>query len=61
MPWTSQGRIVRSSVVANVVTEGMRATIDVQVDAGQTADLRAFLRASDRALTETWTFPWKAE
>ena len=31
------------------------------VDAGQTADLRAFLRASDRALTETWTFPWKAE
>jgi len=61
VPWTSQGRIVRSSVVANVVTEGMRATIDVQVDAGQTADLRAFLRASDRALTETWTFPWKAE
>jgi glucans biosynthesis protein len=61
VPSTSQGRIVRSSVVPNVVTQGMRATIDVQVDAGQTADLRAFLRASDRALTETWTFPWKAE
>ncbi len=61
VPWTSQGRIIRSSVVANVVTEGIRAIIDVQVDAGQTADLRAFLRASGRALTETWTFPWKAE
>jgi glucans biosynthesis protein len=52
---------LRSSVVANVVTQGIRATIDVQVDPGQTADLRAFLRASDRTLTETWTFPWKAE
>jgi glucans biosynthesis protein len=61
VPSTSQGRILRSSVVANVVTQGIRATIDVQVDPGQTADLRAFLRASDRTLTETWTFPWKAE
>jgi glucans biosynthesis protein len=61
VPSTSQGRILRSSVVPNVVTRGIRATIDVQVDAGQTADLRAFLRAADRALTETWTFPWKAE
>jgi glucans biosynthesis protein len=61
VPSTSQGRIVRSSVVPNVVTQGIRATIDVQVEAGQTADLRAFLRAADRALTETWTFPWKAE
>jgi glucans biosynthesis protein len=52
---------LRSSVVPNVVTKGIRASIDVQVDPGQTADLRAFLRASDRALTETWTFPWKAE
>jgi periplasmic glucans biosynthesis protein len=61
VPSTSQGRILRSSVVANVVTQGIRATIDVQADAGQTADLRAFLRASGRTLTETWTFPWKAE
>jgi glucans biosynthesis protein len=61
MPSTSQGRIIRSSVVANVVTQGIRAILDVQVDVGQTADLRAFLRASERALTETWTFPWKAE
>jgi glucans biosynthesis protein len=61
VPSTSVGRILRSSVVANVVTQGIRAIIDVQVDPGQTADLRAFLRASDRALTETWTFPWKAE
>jgi glucans biosynthesis protein len=24
------------------------------------ADLRAFLRSGDKALTETWTYPWRA-
>jgi periplasmic glucans biosynthesis protein len=33
----------------------------VQFDPGQSADLRAFLRTGTRALTETWTFPWRAE
>jgi glucans biosynthesis protein len=39
---------------------GFRAAIDVQIDPGQTCDLRAFLKAGTKALTETWTFPWRA-
>jgi periplasmic glucans biosynthesis protein len=31
----------------------------VQLEPGQSADLRAFLRTGSRALTETWTFPWQ--
>ena len=61
VPSTSQGKIVRSFIVPNVHTKGFRAVIDVQLDPGQSADLRAFLRTGTRALTETWTFPWRAE
>jgi glucans biosynthesis protein len=61
VPSASQGKIVRSYIVPNVHTKGFRAVIDVQLDPGQSADLRAFLRTSTRALTETWTFPWRAE
>ena len=32
-----------------------------RVEKGQSADLRAFLKAGNRALTETWTFPWRPE
>ena len=39
---------------------GFRVGIDVQLEAGQSTDLRAFLRAGTRTLTETWTLPWKA-
>jgi glucans biosynthesis protein len=61
IPSASQGKIVRSFIVPNVHTKGFRAVIDVQLDPGQSADLRAFLRTGRRALTETWTFPWRAE
>jgi len=61
VPSTSQGKIVRSFIVPNIHTKGFRAAIDVQLEAGQSADLRAFLRTGSRALTETWTFPWRAE
>jgi glucans biosynthesis protein len=61
VPSTSQGKILRSFIVPNIHTKGFRAAIDVQVEPGQTADLRAFLRTGSRALTETWTFPWRAE
>ena len=47
------------SVVPNPHIGGFRALIDARLDApGGTADLRAFLRAGPRALTETWTLPW---
>ncbi|HEV7910773.1 MAG TPA: glucan biosynthesis protein, partial [Methylocella sp.] len=61
VPSTSQGKIVRSFIVPNVHTKGFRAVIDVQLEPGQSTDLRAFLRTGTRALTETWTFPWRAE
>jgi len=31
---------------------------DVAVAPGETSDLRVYLRAGARCLTETWTFPW---
>jgi periplasmic glucans biosynthesis protein len=57
----ANGRVLRTFVVPNGHTGGFRAGIDVQVDAGQSADLCVFLRAGTRTLTETWTFPWKPD
>lgn len=61
VPTASNGKILRSWLVPNPHTKGFRAGIDVQAEPGQSSDLRAFLRAGNRALTETWTFPWKAD
>ena len=61
VPSTSQCTITRSFIVPNAHTKGFRAVLDVQLEPGQSADLRAFLRTGARALTETWTFPWRAE
>lgn len=61
VPSTSQGRIVRSFIVPNPHIGGFRAALDVQLDPGQSTDLRAFLRSGSRALTETWTYPWRPE
>jgi len=61
VPTTTQGKIVRSFLVPNSHTQGLRAAIDLQLDAGQSTDLRVFLRTGSRALTETWTLPWRPE
>jgi periplasmic glucans biosynthesis protein len=61
VPSISAGRIVRTFLVPNPQTKGFRAGIDVEVPAGQSADIRAFLRVGNRALTETWTYPWRPE
>lgn len=55
---TSRGRVLRASVIANPHIEGLRALFDVAMNPGDIADLRLFLRANGRTLTETWTFPW---
>ena len=57
---TSNGRILRTFLTPNTHARGFRAGVDVVVDPGQSADLRVFLRSGTKALTETWTFPWKA-
>ena len=61
VPSTSQGKILRAVLVPNPHVMGFRAAGDVALDAGQSTDLRAFLRTGARALTETWTYPWRAE
>lgn len=61
VPSTSQGKILRSWIVYNSHIDGFRATIDLQLDPGQSTDLRAFLRTGTKALTETWTYPWHAD
>ncbi len=57
VPSIANGKILNAFVIANSHVKGLRAVLDVQVNEGQTADIRAFLRAQGRALTETWTFP----
>lgn len=57
---TSRGRALRSGVVANAHIDGLRAMVDIAVKPGETADVRIFLRAHGRTLTETWTYPWTA-
>ena len=58
VPTLTNGKITRSFLVPNPHINGFRAAIDIEVPPGQTADLRAFLKAGNRTLTETWTFPW---
>ena len=57
----ANGRVLRSFVAPNAHTGGFRAGLDVQAEPGQAANLRVFLRSGEAALTETWTFPWKAD
>ena len=55
----STGRVLRTFLIPNAHIRGFRAAVDVAVDSGQSCDLRVFLRAEAKALTETWTFPWR--
>jgi glucans biosynthesis protein len=54
----SQGSVIRAFVMSNAHVKGIRAIVDVQVPQGVVGDIRVFLRANGRTLTETWTFPW---
>jgi glucans biosynthesis protein len=60
VPPTPHGRILRTFLTPNAHIRGFRAGVDVAVDPGQSTDLRVFLRSGAKALTETWTFPWRA-
>ncbi len=57
----SSGKILRSAITPNPHVKGFRASFDVQLEPGQATDLRLFLRNGSRAITETWTTPFKAE
>ncbi|WP_395667005.1 glucan biosynthesis protein [Methylocella sp.] len=58
---TNHGKIVRTFLAPNPHVKGFRAAVDAQLDPGQSADLRAFLRRGSQTLTETWTYPWRAD
>jgi periplasmic glucans biosynthesis protein len=61
VPSTSAGKIMHTFVVPNDHVRGFRAAFDVKLEPGQSADLRAYLRVGNKALTETWTYPWTAD
>lgn len=58
VPSASSGRIGRTFVTPNPRVGGFRVGIDVQAEGNQTMELRAFLKAGERTLTETWTFAY---
>ena len=57
---TSAGSVLRTFLTPNPHVSGFRAGVDVAITPGQSCDVRVFLRAANKALTETWTFPWQA-
>jgi glucans biosynthesis protein len=61
VPSIAYGRIDRAFIVPNPKTSGFRAFIDIVVEPGQLAEMRAFLRSGEKTLTETWSYPWRAD
>jgi glucans biosynthesis protein len=55
---TTSGTIDATIIVFNSVSRGVRAIVDARLPAGQTAELRIFLKSRNRTLTETWTSIW---
>jgi glucans biosynthesis protein len=50
-------RALRAIAQPNPVTGGWRVTVDFhRIDPKQAVELRAFLQAGDRTLSETWAF-----
>lgn len=61
VPSATNGKILRTFIMPNPQIQGFRAGIDVAGEPGQTTDLRAFLKVGNKALTETWTYPWRSQ
>ena len=56
----STGAIASTTLAPNPHTKGFRAIIDVTLEAGQSTQLRAYLRSGSQRLTETWAYAWTA-
>jgi glucans biosynthesis protein len=41
-----------------VGTRRWRGNVEFELDGGEPVDLRAYLRLGDRALSETWLYPF---
>ncbi len=57
----SAGQMLRAIVHPNPKIRGFRVVFDLRTPANTTVDLRLFLRVGERALTETWIYPWRNE
>lgn len=56
---TATGGTVTSKILTfNTPLKGVRAIVDASLPDGQSAELRMFLRARNRTLSETWTATW---
>ncbi|MBV1707663.1 MAG: glucan biosynthesis protein [Hyphomicrobiales bacterium] len=53
--------ILHVSGAANPALKGYRAMVDLALPEGASVNLRIFLSAAGRTLTETWTFPLQGE
>ena len=57
----SSGKIIRAFTTPNPRINGVRATLDVRITPGGSTDMRVFLRAAGRPITETWISTWNDE
>ena len=55
---TTHGVVAATSLTPNPHIRGFRAAVDVRLSEPGATELRAFLRANGRALSETWSYPW---
>ncbi len=55
---TTGGTIAAKILMFNAPLNGVRAIVDATLPDGQSAELRMFLRARNRTLSETWTATW---
>ena len=59
VPSANDAKIIRSFLVPNPQIKGFRAMIDVQFEENKIGNVRAYLRAGPRLLTETWNYAWR--
>lgn len=57
---TSAGSIAKAIIDPNPAAKGFRAIVDAILPAGESAELRLYLKSRTATLTETWTCSWSA-
>ncbi len=59
VPSATDAKIIRSFLVPNPAIKGIRAMIDVQFEENKIGNVRAYLRAGPKLLSETWNYAWR--
>ena len=58
---TTAGKVSTAFLVPSPEIKGFRAAVDLVLGADEVADVRVYLKAGRKALTETWTVPWRGK